>query len=104
MKAGETMRNLNYAGCELVTSDAVADALLDYVVTLPLNRPPEPVTIPALQEGRPVTARFLVTALTPLLVTTAERANVPLDGEAHAIDVLRHKARRLDSIGYDLRD
>jgi hypothetical protein len=36
-----------------------------------------------------------------LLVTTAERPDVPLDGEAHAIDVLRHKADRLDSIGYE---
>lgn len=98
------MRALNYAGCELVTSDAVADALLDYVVTLPVNRPPEPVTIPALQEGRPVTARFLVTAQTPLLVTSVERPEVPLDGEDHAIDVLRHRAQRLDSIGYELRN
>jgi hypothetical protein len=98
------MRTLNYAGCELVTSDGVADALLDYVVTLPLNRPPERVTIPALQEGRPVVARFLVTALTPLLVTTAERVDEPLEGEERAIDVLRHKAHRLDSVGYDLRD
>jgi hypothetical protein len=96
------MRTLTYGGSELVTTDAVAEALLDYVVTLPLNRPPEPVTIPALQQGRPVTARFLVTALTPLLVTTAERPDVPLDGEAHAIDVLRHKADRLDSIGYEV--
>jgi hypothetical protein len=65
------MRTLTYGGSELVTTDAVAEALLDYV------------------------------ALTPLLVTTAERPDVPLDGEAHAIDVLRHKADRLDSIGYE---
>jgi hypothetical protein len=98
------MRTLIYGGSELVTTDAVAEALLDYVVTLPLNRPPEPVTIPALREGRPVTARFLVTALTPLLVTSADRADIALDGETHAIDVLRHKARRLDSVGYELHD
>lgn len=97
------MRALNYAGCELVTSDAVAEALLDFVVTLPVNRPPEPVTIPALQEGRPVTARLLVTAQTPLLVTSLEKPDVPLDGEETAIDVLRHKMQRLDSIGYELR-
>jgi hypothetical protein len=96
------MRTLTYGGSDLVTTDAVAEALLDYVVTLPINRPPEPVTIPALREGRPVTARFLVTAQTPLLVTTAERPDVPLDGEKHAIDVLRHKAHRLDSVGYEL--
>src|SRR5690606_21907935 len=97
------MRSLNYAGCELVTSDAVAQALLDFVVTLPINRPPEPVTIPALQGGRPVTARFLVTALTPLLVTSSDRPDVALEGEARAVDVLRHKMQRLDSIGYEMR-
>ena len=97
------MRALNYAGCELVTSDDVAQALLDFVMTLPVNRPPEPVTIPALQEGRPVTARLLVTAQTPLLVTSTERPEVPLEGEEQALSVLRHKMQRLDSIGYELR-
>lgn len=98
------MRTLNYAGCELVTSDAVADALFDYVVTLPLNHPPETVTIPVLQEGRAAVARFLVTALTPLLVTSTEQSEVHLEGEEHAVGVLRHKAQRLDSVGYELRD
>ncbi|HLU62975.1 MAG TPA: hypothetical protein VKY66_00465 [Protaetiibacter sp.] len=97
------MRALNYAGSELVTSDAVADALIDYVVTLPTNHPPEPVTIPALQDGREVTARFLVTAQTPLLVTSSDEPETPLRGAEHAVDVLRHRARRLDSIGYELR-
>lgn len=85
-----------------MTSDAVADALLDYVVTLSLNHPPEPVTIPALHDGREVTARFLVTAQTPLLVTTTERAEVALDGAQKAVDVLRYRARRLDSIGREM--
>jgi hypothetical protein len=96
------MRSLSYAGCELVTSDAVADALLDYVVTLSLNHPPEPVTIPALREGREVTARFLVTAQTQLLVMTSELAEVALDGSQKAVDVLRYRARRLDSIGHEV--
>lgn len=98
------MRSLNYAGTELVTSDAVADALIDYVVTLPVNHPPEPVTIPALQGGREVTARFVVTAQTPLLVTNNEGPEIPLPGADHAVDVLRYRAQRLDSIGYELRD
>jgi hypothetical protein len=97
------MKALHYAGCELITSEAVADALLDFVVTLPLNAPPERVTIPALRDGHPVVARLLVTALTPMLVTSIGMPNVPLEGEEHAVDVLRHKAQRLDSVGYELR-
>ncbi len=97
------MRTLNYAGHELITSDAVAEALFDYVLTLPLNHPPEPVTIPVLQEGHTETARFLVTAVTPLLATSSADSDVQLEGEDHAIGVLRHKAQRLDSIGYELR-
>lgn len=95
------MRALLYAGCELVTTDDLADALLDYLVTLPLNRPPERVVLPALRDGRPVTAQLLLTAVSPLLVTTVDAPQQPLDGEDYALQVLRRKTRRLDSIGFE---
>ena len=37
------MKNLLYAGHELTTTDAVAEALLDFVVTLARTQPPESV-------------------------------------------------------------
>lgn len=97
------MRALLYAGCELVTTDDLADALLEYLVTLPLNQPPERVVLPALRDGRPVTAQLLLTATSPLVVTTVDAAQQPLDGEDYALQVLRRKARRLDSVGFDVQ-
>ncbi len=93
------MRILHYAGCELVTTDRVAEALLDYLVTLPLNHPPERVTIPALRDGVAVVAELVISALAPLVATTTEGGEVALDGEEYAVDVLRHRMTRLGSIG-----
>ncbi|MCS0498973.1 hypothetical protein [Protaetiibacter mangrovi] len=97
------MRALHYAGCELVTTERVAEALLDYIVTLPLNQPPERVTIPALRGGEPVVAELVLTAATPLATTSLDMREQPLDGEDYAVEVLRFKAHRLDSVGFDLR-
>ena len=96
------MRVLHYAGCELVTSDRVAEALLDFIVTLPLNRPPERVSIPALRAGAPVIAEFVLTAATPIASTTSDARETALDGERAAIEVLHHKTHRLDSVGVPL--
>lgn len=93
------MRTLHYTGCELVTTDRVADALLDYLVTLPLNHPPERVRIPALRDGVAVVAELIVTAMSPLVATTSDERDVALDGEDYAVDVLRHRASRLGSAG-----
>jgi len=97
------MRTLHYAGTELVTSDGIAEALLDYIVTLPLNHPPHRVTLPAMRDDHEVVAHLVVTAETALLVTTSDAPHVALDGEQYAIDVLRHHTHRLDSIGVETR-
>lgn len=97
------MRALHYAGCELVTSDRVAEALLDYVITLPLNQPPERVTIPALRDGAPVVAELVLTASTAIAAVTTNTRETVLDGEDYAIEVLHNKAHRLDSVGFIFR-
>jgi hypothetical protein len=94
------MKALLYAGHELLTSDSVADALLDYVETLPLNQPPERVVIPALRDGIPVTAEVVLTAATPVAITTTPLEDAHLDGEDYAVAVLRRKAERLAGIGF----
>lgn len=94
------MKALLYAGHELLTSDSVADALLDYIEALPVNQPPQRVVIPALREGSPVTAEVVLTAATPVAVTTTALDESHLDGEDYAVTVLRRKAERLAGIGY----
>jgi hypothetical protein len=96
------MKALLYAGHELLTTDAVADAVLDYVETLPLNQPPERIVIPALRDGLPVTAEVVLTASTPMAVTTTPMRDTPLEGDVYAVQVLRHKAERLAGIGHGL--
>ena len=96
------MKALLYAGHELLTTDDVADALLDYVETLPLNQAPERVVLPALRDGQPVVAELVLTAATPVVVTTTPVRNTHLDGEEYAIAVLRNKAERSAGIGYHL--
>ncbi len=95
------MRTLHYAGCDFVTSDRVAEAFVDYLVTLPLNQPPERVTIPALRAGDEVVAEFVVTAFAPIVTTSSHEREVPLHGEDAAIEALRGKARRLDGVGLE---
>lgn len=96
------MKALLYAGHELLTTDPVADALLDYVETLPLNQQPERVVIPALRDGHPVIAEVVLTAATPVAVTTTDLDDMPLDGADYAVAVLRNKAERMAGIGYHL--
>jgi len=96
------MKALLYAGHELLTTDRVADALLDYVETLPMNQPPDRVVIPALRDGQPVIAEMVLTAATPVAVTTTALADTALDGADYAVAVLRNKAERVAGIGYHL--
>ncbi|TXK19583.1 hypothetical protein [Homoserinibacter sp. GY 40078] len=96
------MKALLYSGHELITTDAVAEALLDYVMTLPLNQRPDRIMVPALRDGSRTVAQLVLTAGTPLAVTTIDGPDTPLDGEDYAIEVLRRKTRRLDSVGFDL--
>lgn len=98
------MKALLYAGHELLTTDDVADALLDFVETLPLNQPPERVVIPALRDGLPVTAEVVLTAATPVAVTTTSLRDTPLEGDVYAVAVLRRKAERVGGIGFEHRD
>lgn len=95
------MKVLLYSGCELTTTDEVARALLDYIVTIPHNQAPEVVMIPALREGGRVVAHLVLTANTPLAVHTVEGRETALDGEDYAIEVLRRKASRLSAVGFD---
>ncbi len=85
-----------------MTTDRVADALLDFLVTLPRTGPPERIAIPVLRGGRTVGVQLLVTAATPFVVFEADAPETPLDGEEHAVAVLRHRAARLDSVGFGL--
>jgi len=95
------MKALLYAGHELLTTDDVADALLDYVAVLPLHPPPERVVIPALRDGLPVTAEVVLTAATPVAVTTTSIRDTPLEGDVYAVEVLRRKTERVAGIGYE---
>ncbi|AYF98473.1 hypothetical protein [Protaetiibacter intestinalis] len=97
------MKALLYAGHELLTTDEVADALLDYVVTLPLNQPPERVVIPAVRAGSPVVAELVVTGCTPVAATTTDDPDTSLEGEEYAVQVLRRKTERLAGLGLGLR-
>lgn len=97
------MKALLYAGYELLTTDDVADALLDFVETLPLNQPPERVVIPALRDGLPVTAEMVLTAATPVAVTTSPLRDTHLEGDIYAVEVLRRKAERVGGIGFGPR-
>ena len=93
------MKNVMYAGHELLTSDAVADALLDFVVTLARTQPPERVSIPAVKDGRVTDVQLVVTAVTPLAVASSDAHEQSLPGALRAVEVLRYKASRLDSVG-----
>lgn len=95
------MKTLLYAGHAFTTTDEVARALLDYVVTIPHNQAPEVVMIPAMRDGERVVAHLVLTASTPLALHTVEGREVALDGEDYAVEVLRRKASRLAAVGFD---
>lgn len=93
------MKNLLYAGHELTTTDAVADALLDFVVTLARTQPPESVKIPVLMNGRSADVQLILTAVTPIAASSIDMSEIALDGAEFAVEILRRKAERLDSVG-----
>lgn len=93
------MKNLLYAGHELTTTDAVAEALLDFVVTLARNQPPARVTIPVLIDGRNTEVQLILTAVTPIAAATVDMSDMALRGADSAVEELRYKASRLDSVG-----
>ena len=97
------MKSLLYAGHELLTTDEVADALLDYVVTLPLNQPPERLVIPAIRDGQPIVVEVVVTASTPIASATTEVPSEHLDGETEALREMKRKTNRIAHLGLDLR-
>lgn len=109
MVAGETdarvirMKALLYAGHEFTTSDAIADALLDYMLTMPLNQPPDRIMVPALRDGRPLVVQLMLTACTPIAVTTLDDPDTPLEAEDYAVQVLRRKTTRLSGVGFESR-
>ena len=96
------MKSLLYAGHELLTTDEVADALLDYVVTLPLNQPPERLVIPAIRDGHSIVVEVVLTASTPIASATTEVPSAPLDGELTALREMRRKTNRIAHLGLDL--
>ena len=93
------MKNLLYAGHELTTTDAVAEALLDFVVTLARTQPPESVNIPVLMNGRSTDVQLILTAVTPVAAASIDMSEVALNGADLAVEILRRKTERLDSVG-----
>lgn len=93
------MKNLLYAGHELTTTDAVAEALLDFVVTLARTQPPASVNIPVLMHGRSTDVQLILTAVTPIAAASIAMSEVALNGADFAVEILRRKTERLDSVG-----
>ena len=93
------MKALLHAGYELVTTDEVADALLDYVVSLPVNQPPARVELPVLRNGQPTLAQLVLSPTTPLAITTSDAVDVELEGADDAVNVLRRRTARLAGLG-----
>lgn len=93
------MKNLIYAGSTFTTTDEVASALLDFVVSQARTHPPEAVTVPVIIDGRASEITLVLTAGTPLAFAATDVHDMELDGSEYAARVLRHKTQRLDSIG-----
>lgn len=93
------MKNILYGGHDFTTTDDVAAALLDFVVSLARTQPPEVVTIPVIIDGRATEAALVLTSVTPVAVVDVELHDMQLDGADYAVAVLRHKTQRLDSVG-----
>ena len=49
--------------------------------------------------GRRTDIQLILTAATPIAAATADMADVALNGADSAVEILRRKAARLDSVG-----
>ncbi|MCU1438456.1 MAG: hypothetical protein JWP66_1543 [Naasia sp.] len=86
------MKRISYADEHLLTSAAVADALLQYAKGLAQAGSSDVVSIPTLHGGAPRQAELIIgpaSQITALDTTDPERE---LPGEAEAVDELRRRA------------
>lgn len=93
------MKALLYAGHELITTDEVAAALVEYLTRLPLNHPPHRVAIPVIRGEMRSSAELVMTGRTSLAVIATDAADERLDGDDYAVNVLQQRADSLAGIG-----
>lgn len=91
------MREVSYAGGTFVTSDEIADALLDYAAALANADRATAISVPALGPDGPIEVRILVGPASQIVTATIDRGEVELDGTAFLgevqEDVRRHDER-----------
>lgn len=87
------MRRILYAGGELITGDAIADAVMALGRALAEAREADTVTVPVLDGGRRSTATILIGPASQIVVMDAPAGTPELvDDEAlHALTVRRKR-------------
>ena len=85
------MKNIHYAGDELMTGDAIADALLDYAATLARQETSATIDVPVItDDGSLTAARFLLGPASQLVAVSVDSAFAdPIDEQLLAVIALR---------------
>jgi hypothetical protein len=90
------MRDLLVSGARVMTSDDVADALLDYALELASHHATAVARFPALVDGQYVDTRMILGAGIPLTAVSADPGlPVSIDGAEFAAAQLRKRTSAL---------
>jgi hypothetical protein len=85
------MREILYAGHRFVTTDALSDAVLDYVVEATAREVTDTLAIPVLVDGAVETLRVLITPTIELGTISVPGLEAELPGEGAALAALESR-------------
>lgn len=98
------MKRIIYASGEILTDDAVADALMDYASVLAIIGSADVVTLPGIdRDGKVQVMQLVVGPASQILSMTTHESDVEMSAAAAAAE-LRERARQRLPNSFDVAD